>query len=313
MTTVLFVGGAGRSGSTVLANALGSAPSAVSVGELRYLFERGMIEDRLCGCGKSFSSCPFWAQVLQQAFGDDRPEPHREHDVLTRLTRMRQLPQIILRRRAWTGQVRAEPVLEHLAALYRAVADVSGAEVVVDSSKLPTFAAVLSTIEGLDLRILHLVRDPRAVAYAWTRAKEQPDRGRPGLMEQRGVVKSSGLWLVWNVALRHLWKDHPSAYLRLGYEEFARDPAAALRQVAQWVGLSIESALLDGGRIDLATAHTVAGNPARLSHGPTPIRVDDAWVNRLSAGQRRLVWSLTAPLARRFGYSSAVSTLPSSG
>ena len=72
MTTavpVAFVGGHGRSGSTLLSRVLGAVPGFVTVGELCYLWDQGVLMDRMCGCGKSFSECEFWTAVGKEAFG----------------------------------------------------------------------------------------------------------------------------------------------------------------------------------------------------------------------------------------------------
>src|SRR3954469_7299745 len=64
----LIVGGQ-RSGSTLLSRVLGESPRAVALGEIWYLWERGVVEDRLCGCGVRFSECDFWQRM---AIGGDR-------------------------------------------------------------------------------------------------------------------------------------------------------------------------------------------------------------------------------------------------
>ena len=64
---VIFVAGAGRSGSTLLDRMLGSVPRVASVGELRHIWKLGLAEDEFCGCGEPFSACPFWARVVREA------------------------------------------------------------------------------------------------------------------------------------------------------------------------------------------------------------------------------------------------------
>ena len=66
---VLFVGGLGRSGSTVLDMLLAQEPGMVPVGEVRHLWERGLRDNDLCGCGAPFHDCPFWRAVGERAFG----------------------------------------------------------------------------------------------------------------------------------------------------------------------------------------------------------------------------------------------------
>ena len=63
MVTVLYVGGLGRSGSTLVERLAGQLPGACAVGELVHLWQRGVTEDERCGCGAPFGQCPFWQQV----------------------------------------------------------------------------------------------------------------------------------------------------------------------------------------------------------------------------------------------------------
>jgi len=68
--TVVYITGSGRSGSTLLERALGSAPGLVNVGELFDIFRRDAAQTERCGCGEPFATCPFWAEVARRAFGD---------------------------------------------------------------------------------------------------------------------------------------------------------------------------------------------------------------------------------------------------
>ncbi len=67
--TVLYIGGHGRSGSTILAQTLGQIPGFVNVGELWQVWYRGLRENERCGCGQPFYSCTFWRAVGEEAFG----------------------------------------------------------------------------------------------------------------------------------------------------------------------------------------------------------------------------------------------------
>jgi hypothetical protein len=70
MVDVLYIAGEGRSGSTILGGLIGEYPGFFHVGELHYLWEKGLSENRLCGCGQKFLTCNFWCEVLAAAFGD---------------------------------------------------------------------------------------------------------------------------------------------------------------------------------------------------------------------------------------------------
>lgn len=309
-TTVLYVGGTGRSGSTVLANLLGEADGMVSVGEVRFLWERGIQEDRLCGCGERFSVCPFWQEVLRTAYPQGEPSATAVMQQLQQRTRMRKLPGLL------GGQGGVGELADVLAPLYAAIAEVAGATVVIDSSKLPTYAALLRALPDLDMRMLHLVRDPRAAAFSWRRVKELPDQGTRTTMERRGILKSAGLWSVWNGTLEYMWRDRPGAYYRMCYERFIEDPAGELQSAMAAFGLAGQpwSALTGPRSARVSTHHTVAGNPARLRQGSVTLRLDDEWLTAMPRRDQVAVETVTAPLFSRYGYERhpAMASAPAS-
>lgn len=305
-TTVVYVGGTGRSGSTLLANLLGEVPGNVSVGEVRFLWQRGMLEDRLCGCGVRFTECPFWGEVLRRAYGQRVPDPQATSAMLQSRTRMRDLPRVLRGRRSGHQSSNAGSLaLEaDLTALYESIAAVSGAAVVVDSSKLPTYAAVLDALPALDVKVLHLVRDPRASAFSWLRRKELTDQGAPSYMEQRGVTKSALLWTVWNLALERMWRGRPEAYRRLTYEALMDDPRSSMQSVVEWIGQGDDAlACFTGERtVRFGVHHTVAGNPGRMAQGDIQLTIDDEWTRSLDSRSRRIIALVARPLLRRYGY-----------
>lgn len=309
---VLVIGGTGRSGSTVLAGLLGRLPGAVDVGEVRYLFDRGLVQGRLCGCGQPLPRCEWWTEVLREVLGTDegRWSDDAAHlaDLLWRRTRLRALPRHVVHERAGTCLQAADELDDVLGRLYPAIARLAGARVVVDSSKLPTYVALVDGLEQVLPRVLHLVRDPRATAFSWRRSKAQPDLGPTGRMEQRGVLRSAGLWTVWNLALEVMFSARPEGYARVTYEELVADPGAvvttALRDLglADLLGADLLPQLL-ASEAPGAVRHTVAGNPARFTSAP--LRLDDEWARAMRPRDRRTVEALAWPALHRYGYTAA--------
>src|SRR5438270_11044874 len=95
MTKVLYLAGTGRSGSTLLARILDRNDGVFAAGELRYFWQRGLLEDRLCGCGEPFSRCPFWSEVMERAFaGEDALDAQGVVAHHPALARLRPIPRI---------------------------------------------------------------------------------------------------------------------------------------------------------------------------------------------------------------------------
>jgi len=222
-TKVLLLAGSGRSGSTVLANILGSLDSVFCGGEIRYLWDRGLRDNRLCGCGRPLRDCDVWRSILEKAGCPvELPAVERLISLSQRAGRVRHVPPLLS-----PGSERLLRRLEdypaELAHLYPAIAAVSGCPLVVDSSKLPAYGWVLDRLPTVDLRVVHLVRDPRAAAYSWQRRKPLADGAASPIMQRQSPVKSAALWDIWNATAVALWRDS-GRYLRVPYEDFVRRP-----------------------------------------------------------------------------------------
>ncbi|HEX6107752.1 MAG TPA: sulfotransferase [Gemmatimonadales bacterium] len=301
---VLYVGSWGRSGSTLLDLILGQIPGFVSVGELRYLWERGLAERQRCGCGTAVPDCPFWTAVLEEAFGRvDQAEAAEVLGIWRRLDSLARLPLLVAPWRPPGVERDLRAFREVLARIYPAVRTVSGASVIVDSSKYAVYGLLLAGVPGLELRVLHLVRDSRAVAYSWTRRKAMPEvAGEERYMPRKGPWRSAVFWDLENLAL-HLLRRASGRSEMLRYDDLTATPRASLGAALRRLGLSTDLGFLDEGRLALGPNHTVAGNPLRFQRGPVPIRPDVEWRSRLDPRARRVVTALTWPLLLRYGYA----------
>jgi hypothetical protein len=192
--------------------------------------------------------------------------------------------------------------IEATAALYEAIAAVSGARTIVDSTKIPSYAFLLRRTPTIDLRFIHLVRDSRGVVYSWQKSVTRPDAtAGPDRMIRYGVISASGRYVLYN-GLAETISLTRTPYLFVRYEDLATDPARQLQRVLRFAGLPDDVGFLEHGTATLGTAHTVDGNPMRFSEGPVQVRLDDTWRQRLPDRQRLEVTALTAPLLLRYGY-----------
>jgi hypothetical protein len=302
---VLYITGWGRSGSTILDNILGQLDGFFSVGELRFIWERGFIENRLCGNGVPFRENEVWRSILDEAFGGlANIDPHEMAKLHNSCISVRRLPLVIASGRLFLGKPAPADYLETLSRLYRAVRQVSGCSVVVDSSKYPLYAHLLSLVPSIELYILHMVRDPRGVAYSWLRRKAQPDKGEGQILSQHNPFKSSLQWGLLNSAASRLRWHQPDRYMLLRYEDFMQDPQAAVRRVAALAGEEPERMPFVGERVvTLGMNHAFSGNPSRFRTGEVELRLDDEWKAGMASRHRLLVTSLTWPLLGKYGYS----------
>ncbi len=294
---VLFIAGTGRSGSTLLAGILGQIDGIFNAGEVRYIWERGLLANRLCGCGRPFRECPVWQEILVDAGSPDALSMSR---VQARLTRLRH---VAIGRHA--GGAEANSYLEQLGHLYRAIAHVTGSQVIVDSSKLPSYGRLVGSLDGVEMVVVQLVRDPRSAAASWAGIKAQPDNGAAGTMQRISPAQSALLWNLWNAAAPRLVAPAAARYITLRYEDFVARPRRSVERIVELLDMSdAKLPFIDANTVDLAPNHTVSGNPDRLKSGRTVIRTDDAASKRVRKRDRMLVTALTLPLLGRYGYGA---------
>ena len=306
--TVVYIGGSGRSGSTLLERLLGEVPGVATLGEVVHLPSRGLVEGETCGCGEPLATCPFWGPVGQEAFGGwDAVDGEGWQALQHRVDRNRHLPLLAV---PVSGAFRRDLAdhLDRLERLYRAAARVSGAPVLVDSSKHASTAFALRHLRTVDVRFVHLVRDSRGVAYSWTKEVARPETASGELMPTYSPVSAAGWWGAFNLMLTGLGATGTPVE-RLRYEDVLADPATALRRILAPTGLPLEpgwDAFLAPEGARLGPSHSVAGNPMRFRTGTIPLRTDETWRQALPATDRRLVTALTSPFLAAYGYIGRV-------
>jgi hypothetical protein len=310
---VVAIAGTGQNGATLCCRMLGELPGCVAVGEIGRLWDKGLVENVECACGRPFRECPFWQEVGVRAFGGwdtlDLGRTLRLYDRLTlkrsRLQHPFALP-FILFPRLWPSYGKDLRAYEELmATLYRAVLDVSGARVIVDSMKIPAHVYMVSRGPAFRTKVVHLVRDSRGVAYSNGRKVErQGSRPDQRYRARRSPRKSSVKWTWFNLSYPVLsWFGTPM--LRVTYEALVRHPRETMQQTAAFLGVDLGPNDLDflhDGSVDLPGGHIPAGNRMRLVSGTVALRVDDAWRRELDPRSRKLVTRITWPLLKRYGY-----------
>ena len=288
---VLYVAGLGRSGSTILANTLGQVEGFFSGGELNFIWKHALIENRLCGCGRPSRECPFWGPGLRRRIR--RPErgagPRDDAAAVFRRPHAPHPPDADGRREAEDkGAPRQVPGQHGTGCTGPSSPSRAAAWSSIPPRSRPT-ATLWAWCPGVDLRVLHLIRDPRAAAYSWAKKKRQPDSAEREFMHQKTPTQSAVLWDAWNGAIEALWRHTPENYLRLRYEDFIAEPRQSFEQILKLVGEQEASLPLEGERaVKLGISHTVSGNPNRFDTGTVELRQDRAWQKKMKPRDKAL-------------------------
>lgn len=286
---VVYIAGYGRSGSTLLDVLLGSHEAIFGAGELVNLFSSA-VRGWPCSCGLSPPACPFWGEVLKLVSSDLPGLGWDDADAITRrrdgISSFRRPRGPCTYERLWRS-------------VFAAIGRMASVRVVVDSSKTAHDAyrrpGALREA-GLDVRTIHLVRDPRAVVWTNVQRTRPILAGRVGrYTTELSVVNAVRTILGWMAAGR---AARDGVLVR--FEDLVTVPVPALRALEPVLGEDLGGVIDRLGRA-LPVAHGIAGNPMRRSG---PVRLDPSLAELLVPGWARAVAAAGGPLARRYGYRS---------
>ena len=303
--SLLYIGGEGRSGSTVLEKALAAHPDVAAVGELKYLWKWGIKRQELCACGKTVPDCEFWSGVGQRMFGPEgfeSAEAKRLFEDYETVSRNWRMGSVYLTTVMPHSRARLKRVRGLLATLYAAIAAEAGVSVVIDASKHPMHLAILMGAPGLRLSVLHLVRDPCGVANSWSKEVPLPhDPTGQRTMGPHPTAVVVARWSLMNIAVSYVRHRHQGRLLR--YEDFCREPKQTIAEILTSVGLDpSEVPETEGASIATSAGHGIAGNPARFGKDVITLTEDNGWRERFTFFKQAAIKTAVLPQALLYRY-----------
>ncbi len=306
---VIFIGGSGRSGSTVITKIINYWRGFIGLNEVCYLWRYGLDKNYPISNGELFKESTFWKDVLLKVFPNGTI-PRNQIDFFSHpnLVGLKNIVRHLLSEMGTDSDTAS--YIKNIEQLYISIAEVSKAKYIVDSSKTPDYAHFLSSIDRLNIYFIHLVRDPRGVAYSWNKKFRRNDtRGEAVSMTSFKWVESTLRWIKWNIGCELIKRRKGVKYLRVRYEDFVQDPINILGEMTSFVGLDKnfpKDYFTEFGFINKHDAEDISvwGNPhVRNSEGAIKVKGDDQWMKEYSFRKKLMVMLLTFPLLLRYNYS----------
>ena len=285
---------------------LGHVEGLFDIGELNWIWKAGYGRNIPCGCDKTFRQCEFWTAVMQNSVGTlGNGEVAAIRKMQHRIARVRKKPRILqpfLKTRGWYQNLHRYAEITRKILLE--VQAQAGCRLIVDSSKVPPHGLVLAAAEDMSVHVVHLVRDPRAMAFSWQRVRMIPNtNGELTEMYRMGYAKSARYWNRDNLAAAKL-EAAADSYMLLRYEDLVAHPVEKLQQVLEMVGIpDANLGFLTGNMASLQPSHSISGNPMRFESGVINIRPDTEWKDKIDPKDSRTVMRITRRLRKQYGYS----------
>ncbi len=285
---VVYIGGYGRSGSSLLDALLGSRPGVVSGGEVCQLFA-WCAQERLCSCGLAIGHCPFWGPVVQDVQAQTSLSPAAlDHITVEAELHGRRVDR-------WT---------EVWECVFRSLRHHHGVARLVDSSKTAGGRRRLSLYGSVPqaelVLMVHLHRSLGGVVHSRRRGGNlQIERGEKTTPPARAAGLAIAGWVRANWTASRA-RSGPAPYRSLRYDALVADPQAVVAQIVEAVGWDT-IAQEEPHRQD----HIIAGNRMLRSGWDGAVRQHDSWRRDLP-----VPWRVLAEVVERL--ATAVRIVPDS-
>lgn len=306
-SSLVYITSASHSGSTLLAMLLGGQIGACTAGELRApaMGDREMYR---CSCGEKIKECAFWNSVTDAMARRGIPNfditNARTSIFETRSQYVQWLLAPLCRGRILEGvrdcalslspcwRRHLNSVQCRVGALIGALHEITGAKLVVDSSKSVLHLKYLLGISSLDIKVIHMIRDGRAVALSLLgHGLKRATRGET-------IAAAAREWRRSNEAAECLIaRLRASQWIQIRYEALCRDPDKVMRSLCKFTGVDSSHLSLDFR----AKPQHVIGNSMRLN-STAEIRLDERWRTELSSEDLQTFEAIAGDLNHKYGY-----------
>lgn len=319
---LVYILSASHSGSTLLALLLNAHPEICTVGELKAT-SLGDVKRYRCSCRRLIKECPFWNGIARKMAGQgidfDIADSGTDFGygaspyvakLLQPLYRGGVFENIrdalLLLSPRWRT---LQPIIQSTnTALMQAVLSQSRKKVIVDSSKIGLRLKFLMKNPQLDLRIIRLVRDGRAVLltymdpanFADAKSAELRAGGHGGGRESERLTleQAAREWRRSNEEAEALLRNQNRLHrMTVRYEALCCQPEKTLKDLFAFIGVTQNHVNLDFRAVE----HHVIGNGMRLDSS-SQIRRDDRWRYYLTESQIAAFDRLAGELNTSLGY-----------
>ncbi|MCW5935659.1 MAG: sulfotransferase domain-containing protein [Fimbriimonadia bacterium] len=286
---VLHISGYGGSGTTMIGQVFDQVEGLFHIGQFTDIWGKYHTK-HLCACKTPFRECPLWSNIFQTAYGSLDGIDAQQMKRWRNLSRTRSIPKMLFQGpERWLSANQGDyPKL--LGKVYQTIQQISGCQLIVDTSKDTFHDYILRSIPEIDLYTVHLIRDPRGVGYS-------------RLKRKKPMIQGWLSWVLFNRSVEGFGRRYPAQYQRLRYEDFLKDTRGCLEKILTMTGHPQTSLdFVQGNRVQMQGGHAIDGNRMRFRVGELELKPDEEWRDKLSAHYKAVCWLITGSKILKYGY-----------
>jgi len=224
---IIYIFGAGRSGTTILATLLGSVEEIITVGEMHQFVEH-MKGKKKCSCGKAIAKCEnFWGPIISELSPAVVEDLSSKETILSKLEAHRNIPFLM------AGLINNSSKQEYLRIqelIFDEIKNHTRAGYILDSSKYIARALLLDQLNKFNVKYIYLVRDVRGVINSF----------KKNVQTSKNRFQSYLYYNLINFFGEIFYRTLPERkVMKIKYENLTTDPVAELERLQKYLGTDL--------------------------------------------------------------------------
>lgn len=280
---LIYLMGAGRSGTTAIATFLGGHPDIQVVGEMHQFYDH-LRDDLACSCGEKLKNCEFWSEVLHNLSENTKSNPSKIQELNDKVEYHSSLP------KHFTGTVSSKILTEYNSyqqELFSAISKSSNANYFLDSAKYIGRNLSLRKSSTISIKTIYIVRDVRGVINSFSK----------NVQSSRSPLSSVFYYLTVNSAVMlssiFMFKNRP---LKIRYEDFMEKPEKSLIKIGHFLELNMNPVIEKiKNEANFEIGHIIGGNRLKINKS-IKFRSDEKWKQKISRPKQIIYYLLALPI-----------------
>lgn len=263
LNSIYYVVGPSRSGSSFFEETLSKNKNYDALGELRWFFERGCVDNDMCSCNNLFNECNFWSEIKNIFTKNDFKIAKENRIYFDNPVNVLPLFFPIFQTKNWKSNWRVYSKL--LQKLYYKIFSKSN-KVIIDNSKSPFYLIVLYFIFKNKIEIIPIFfnRNIKGVVNSYAKNKIRVETQTKELMRKRSFFHA----IIYYVAVNWIAK------LILTILKFKSKFYVHYQDICLNQSIVLKSFPFNNTN-NTILKHSISGNPDRITSGFKKIKFYD--------------------------------------
>jgi hypothetical protein len=251
---IIYIVGDGRSGSTLLDSVLNNTEKSISIGEFSRFWTRYIEGTSNCGCGKNICHCDLWSKIIKETelkFSISLGDIEKRIFQLRYFKNFKNIDKFI-------NDPEWREFCNLIKYVYQRIFEISESEIIIDSSKYPSWGYFLYKLNFTDFYFIHLERRLADVANSWKKIQLLPEYNYDVFMPVKSNFTILKSWIKIKFLCDKIKKEAGNKYIFVHYNFFCLHQNKFFARIESFLNIYLKK-----DDLKFKENHAIGGNPMR--------------------------------------------------